>query len=136
MAYEHSGAQAVYAPNSFGRGYSDFEGVVAEGWEADGEMVRQAYQLHAQDDDWTQAGSLIREVFDNDARDRFVETVAGALADVRDDVLERAFIYWKNVDDETGKRIEEKVHSSVAVSSDTAADVVIAEEGTSPSATV
>jgi catalase len=135
MAYEHSGAQAVYAPNSFGRGYSDFEGVVAEGWEADGEMVRQAYQLHAQDDDWTQAGSLIREVFDDDARGRFVETVAGALAGVRDDVLERTFIYWKNVDEEIGKLIEDKVRSSVAVSSDTADDVVIAEDGTSPRAT-
>jgi hypothetical protein len=50
-------------------------------------------------------------------------------------VLERAFIYWKNVDEEMGKRIEERVHSFVAVSSETGADVVIAEEGTGPRAT-
>ncbi|MEO9180895.1 MAG: catalase, partial [Acidimicrobiales bacterium] len=50
MVYDHSGAESVYAPNSFGRGYSDLEGVVAEGWEADGAMVRQAYLLHAEDD--------------------------------------------------------------------------------------
>jgi len=80
MAFEHSGAQAVYAPNSFGWGYSDFEGVVAEGWEADGEMVRQGLQLHAEDDDRTQVGVLVREVFDDADRDRFVDTVAGALA--------------------------------------------------------
>lgn len=109
MVYDHSGAQPVYAPNSFGRGYSDFEGVVAEGWEADGAMVRQAYLLHAEDDDWTQAGSLVRDVFDDAARDRFVETVAGALAGVRHDVLERALTYWKNVDAEVGKRIETRV---------------------------
>lgn len=109
MVFDHSGAQPVYAPNSFGRGYSDLEGVVAEGWEADGAMVRQAYLLHAEDDDWTQAGTLIRDVFDDAARDRFVDTVAGALAGVRDDVLERALIYWKNVDDEVGKRIETNV---------------------------
>jgi catalase len=111
MAYEHSGAKPVYAPNSFGRGYSDFEGVVAEGWEADGEMVRQAYRLHPEDDDWTQAGILVREVFDDGARERFVETVAGALTGVRADVLGRAFAYWKNVDAEIGRRIEAKVRS-------------------------
>ena len=29
---------------------------VADGWEADGEMVRSAYTLHAEDDDFTPAG--------------------------------------------------------------------------------
>ena len=57
MTYQHSGDAPVYAPNSFGRGYSDDEGPVAEGWEADGEMVRQAYVLHTEDDDWTQPGT-------------------------------------------------------------------------------
>ncbi len=109
MVYDHSGAQPVYAPNSFGRGYSDFEGVVAEGWEADGAMVRQAYLLHAEDDDWAQAGTLVRDVFDDAARDRFVDTVSGALTGVRRDVLELALIYWKNVDANIGKRIESKV---------------------------
>ncbi len=83
MTYHHSGAAPVYAPNSFGRGYSDEEGPVAEGWEADGEMVRQAYVLHTEDDDWTQAGTLVRDVFDDAARARFVQTVAGALDGVR-----------------------------------------------------
>ncbi len=107
MTYEHSGTAPVYAPNSFGRGYADDEGPVAEGWEADCEMVRQSYVLHAEDDDWAQAGLLVREVFDDAARDRFVDTVAGALSGVRDDVIE----YWKNVDAEIGKRIESKVRS-------------------------
>ena len=72
-------------------------------------MVRQAYSLHAEDDDWSQAGSLVRDVFDDTARDRFVETAAGSLAGVRADVLERALEYWRNVDDDIGVRIEARV---------------------------
>ena len=111
MTYHHSGNAPVYAPNSFGRSYADQEGPVAEGWEADGEMVRQAYTLHAEDDDWTQAGELIRDVFDDAARARFVETVTGALDGVREDVLARAFQYWRNVDAEIGERIETAVRA-------------------------
>ncbi|HSO64351.1 MAG TPA: catalase, partial [Ornithinibacter sp.] len=110
MNYEVKGGP-TYIPNSFGRGHAAFQGTVAEGWEADGEMVRQAYTLHAEDDDWTQAGMLVRDVFDDAQRDRFVATVAGALGGVREDVLERAFVYWKNVDAEVGKRIEEQVRA-------------------------
>ncbi len=101
----------TYIPNSDGRGHSDTQGPVAEGWESDGEMVRQAYTLHPEDDDWTQPGTLVREVFDDAQRDRFVDTVAGALGGVRADVLERAFAYWKHVDPQVGARIEEKVRA-------------------------
>jgi len=106
MNYHHTGTQPTYAPNSMGRAWSDEQGPVAEGWEADGEMVRQAYALHAEDDDFGQAGLLVREVFDDAARDRFVTTVAGALKGVRADVLERAFAYWRSVDQSIGNRIQ------------------------------
>ena len=58
MNFLDTGDQAVYAPNTAGRSYSDFEGPVPEGWEADGDMVRQAYKLHAEDDDFGQAGTM------------------------------------------------------------------------------
>jgi len=109
MNYDHSGNKPTYAPNSFGRSFADQTGVVDTGWESDGQMVRSAYELHPEDDDWTQAGILVREVFDDNARDRFVATVAGALDGVRPDVLARAFDYWKNVDADTGQRIQDKV---------------------------
>jgi catalase len=109
MTFDHSGSAPVYAPNSDGRSYADQEGPVAEGWEADGEMVRSAYELHAEDDDWTQAGILLRDVFDDAQRDRFVETVSGALEGVRSDVLERALTYWRNVDAGIGDRIADAV---------------------------
>ncbi|HEY7720627.1 MAG TPA: catalase [Pedococcus sp.] len=112
MAYEHRGDAPVYAPNSQGRGYSDEVGVVDNGWEADGAMVRQAYTLRKDDDDFGQAGTLVREVWDDEQREQFVQTVAGhLLGGVRSPVLERAFEYWKNVDADTGKRIEEAVRA-------------------------
>ena len=112
MAYEHRGDDPVYAPNSFGRGYADQVGEVEESWETDGAMVRQAYTLRADDDDFGQAGTLVRDVWTDEIREAFVKTVAGhLLAGVEGDVLERAFQYWKHVDADTGKRIEELVRS-------------------------
>jgi catalase len=81
LAYHHSGAVPVYAPNSGGRSWDDETGPVADGWEADGAMVRSAYTLHAEDDDFSQAGTLVRDVFNDAQRDQLVETVAGALND-------------------------------------------------------
>jgi catalase len=112
MAYEHRGDEPVYAPNSFGRGYADEVGEVEEGWEADGPMVRQAYTLREDDDDFSQAGALVREVWDDEQRQAFVETVTGhLLGGVEGDVLDRAFGYWNRVDAECGKRIEELVRA-------------------------
>ena len=111
MTFDHSGAQAVYAPNSTGRGWADTTGVAEDGWETDSQLVRSAYTLHAEDDDFGQAGDLVRHVWDDAQRDAFVETVSGALDGVTGEVLERAFWYWNSVDAETGKRIETKVRS-------------------------
>ncbi|HKS85895.1 MAG TPA: catalase [Pseudolabrys sp.] len=56
MAYEHSGNAPVYAPNSGERAWSDETGPMRDGWDTDGEMVRRAYTLHAEDDDFGQPG--------------------------------------------------------------------------------
>ncbi|VVE74702.1 catalase [Pandoraea sputorum] len=110
MAYEHSGNAPVYVPNSGGRPYADQTGAAEDGWESDGAMVRSAYTLHKDDDDFSQPGDLVRNVFDEAARMRLVETVSGALlAGVRSPVLERAFDYWKQVDADVGARIEKAV---------------------------
>ncbi|MDQ2848866.1 MAG: catalase [Actinomycetota bacterium] len=112
MAYDHSGDAPTYAPNSFGRPYSDVTGVVEDGWESDGEMVRSAYQLRADDDDFSQPGTLVREVWDDALRAEFVQTVAGhLLGGVTGDVLERAIQYWKNIDADTGAQIEQLVRA-------------------------
>ena len=95
--------------------WADATGPVADGWETDGEMVRQAYTLRPEDDDFTQPGVLVREVFDNAQRERLIETVAGSLlGGVRSPVLERAIDYWKNIDPYVGGRIEECVRAGTA----------------------
>ncbi|MGD8201850.1 catalase [Ornithinimicrobium sp. W1679] len=109
MAFLHSGNQPTYAPNSYDRPWSDETGPVENGWEADGELVRQAYTLREDDDDFTQPGILVREVYSEEQRGRLVETVVGSLMpdDVREPVLSRVFEYWRNVDEGIGRRVEE-----------------------------
>ncbi|MGI8522956.1 MAG: catalase [Nocardioides sp.] len=112
MTYSHRGDEPVYAPNSFGRGYADNVGEVEESWESDGSMVRQAYTLREDDDDFAQAGTLVRDVWTDEIRDAFVKSVAGhLLGGVTGDVLERAFDYWRNVDADCAKKIEEIVRA-------------------------
>ena len=64
-------ADPVYYPNSFEDAPAADEHTYAEQavWAADGEMVRAAYTLHAEDDDFGQANTLINDVMD-DARAR------------------------------------------------------------------
>lgn len=115
MNYHHTGNAAVYAPNSEGRAWADEEGKVDDGWEADGDMVRQAYTLRKDDDDFSQPGALVRDVFNDDERQHLVDQVAGSLlGGVREPVLSRALQYWKNVDADVGRRIEEKVKAGAA----------------------
>ncbi len=115
MAYEHSGSQAVYAPNSMGRAFADGPATPEETWAADPEMVRAAYRLHAEDDDFGQAGTLVRDIMDDAGRDGLVEQVAGSLlGGVHGDVLQRAFQYWKSIDATVGDRIEKAVRAGAA----------------------
>ncbi len=113
MAYEHSGNAPVYATNSAGRPYADETGAMADSWESDGELVRSAYTLHAEDDDFGQAGILVREVWNDAQREQFVEQVVGSLlGGVQPQVLERVFQYWKNVDATVGQQIEGRVRAA------------------------
>ena len=102
----------VYAPNSKGGPQADSEHYPPVGWHADGDMVRAAYTLHEQDDDWGQAGTMVREVLDDGARERLVSNIAGHLLNgVTEPVLERAFQYWRNVDKSLGDKIEAAVRA-------------------------
>ncbi|MFI6145130.1 catalase [Streptomyces sp. NPDC051109] len=107
MRFEASAAARPYAPNSYGgpAAGADRFGEPA-GWAAAGEMVREAYSLRREDDDWGQAGTMVRQVLDDAARDRLVSNVGGHLKDgVSAPVLERAVQYWRNVDKALGDRI-------------------------------
>src|SRR5689334_2968899 len=99
----------VYYPNSVAGAPAADENTYAEHavWAADGEMVRAAYTLHAEDDDYGQANTLVNDVLDDGERERLVSNVSSALSGVRrDDILQRAFEYWRNIDKSIGDRIE------------------------------
>jgi catalase len=101
----------VYAPNSKGGPRAD-ERYRPDYWHADGDLVRTAYTLRADDDDWGQAGTMVREVLDAAARERLVSNIAGHLLDgVTEPVLQRAFQYWRNVDKNLGDRVEQAVRA-------------------------
>ncbi|MGF7121751.1 catalase [Rhodococcus sp. BE178] len=109
----HNRGDPVYVPNSKGGPHAELA-VSGEspGWFTDGEMVHQAYTLRKDDDDWGQAGTMVRKVLDDAGRDRLVSNIVGHLLDgVTEPVLVRAFEYWRNVDKGLGDRIEKGVRA-------------------------
>jgi len=71
----------VYAPNSKGGPHADPERYPEDTtWAADGAFVREAYTLRKDDDDFGQAGILVRDVMDDAARDRMVSNIVGHLS--------------------------------------------------------
>ena len=89
----------VYWPNSKGGPTADASLTAEPLWHLDGDMIRAAYTPRRDDDDWGQAGTMVRNVLDDAARDRLVRNITGQLLNgVTEPVLERAFQYWKNVD--------------------------------------
>src|SRR5438552_49817 len=67
------GSDPVYAPNTYGGPKADpryADDVAAYG--VTDEIVRSAYRLHAEDDDFGQPGTLVRKVFNDEQRARAV----------------------------------------------------------------
>jgi catalase len=109
----HKVSDPVYAPNSKGGPRADVAryGEPA-GWHTDGDLVYAGQTLHAEDDDWGQAGTMVRDVLDDAARDRLVSNIVGHLLDgVTEPVLERTFEYFRNVDKDLGERVEKGVRA-------------------------
>ncbi len=111
MAYEYNPGQPVYSPNSVGGPAVVKDEFADQNWEVDGQMIRSAYTLRSEDDDFGQAHSLVTETMDDAERQRLVETVASTLGQVKPDIRERVFEYWRNVDKTTGDAIAELVLS-------------------------
>ncbi|MFB7632128.1 catalase [Streptomyces sp. NPDC056149] len=112
MRFDPSRAARPYAPNSYGGPAADTQryGEPA-GWESSGAMVREAYTLRRDDDDFGQPGTMVREVLDDAARERLVNNIAGhLLGGVSRPVLDRALQYWRNVDKNLGDRVAKKVN--------------------------
>jgi catalase len=105
----------VYFPNSKGGPQADAEHHAPPSWHAEGDIVRSAYETHPEDDDFGQARTLVRDVMDDDARDRLVGNIVAQLINgVTEPVMQRAFGYLRNVDQELGDRVEEGVRKGPA----------------------
>ena len=109
----------VYAPNSFGGPVADPARTAEGSWENDGWLERTATTLHAEDSDFGQAGTLYREVFDDAAKQRFLETLVGQYnALTLDRIRDRFIWYWTQVDAGLGQQIAESVGATTAVAAD------------------
>jgi catalase len=105
----------VYAPNSYGGPKADPARTAEALWHADGEMVRSAYTLRRDDSDYVQATAMVRDVLDDEQRERLISNVVGhLLKGVSEPVLQRAFEYWKNIDKEVGDKIEQEVRAGLS----------------------
>jgi catalase len=103
----HNVSDPVYAPNSKGGPKADPERhPQVDTWAASGEFVRSAYTKRKDDDDFGQASTLVQKVMDDAQRDRLVANVVGHMKKgVSEPVLQRAFEYWRNIDQSIGDRI-------------------------------
>ncbi|GMA35726.1 catalase-related domain-containing protein [Demequina litorisediminis] len=113
MRYSFSSASTpVYAPNSKGGAHADAERAGDAGnWESDGAMVRAAATLHAEDDDFGQAGSLYRDVFNDQQKAHILDQITGHVGAVKSDgIRERAIQYWTNVDANLGAQPARQPH--------------------------
>ncbi|HVC24234.1 MAG TPA: catalase [Acidimicrobiales bacterium] len=106
MRFDNPG-DPVYAPNAAGGPAADPARFgSAASWAATGEIVRAAYSLHAEDDDFGQPGSLYRDVLGSVERDHLVANiVAHASNGVSPEVLARVVEYWHSVDVDLGARV-------------------------------
>ena len=69
MTFRHADGQAVYAPNSYGGPQADTQRAADLGWSvAAGEIGRHAYDKHAEDDDFGQAGASAARCWTRRAR--------------------------------------------------------------------
>ncbi|SDC73819.1 catalase [Sanguibacter gelidistatuariae] len=104
----------VYAPNSFGGPVADEARAGMGSWENDGELTRAAATLRSEDSDFGQAGTLYREVYDDAAKARFLDTLTGQGDSITSlAILERFFWYWTSVDENLGAALRERVGSTV-----------------------
>ncbi|MCS5734761.1 catalase [Herbiconiux daphne] len=126
MRFSHNDPSVpVYAPNSFGGPHAD-PALAGDdsGWDSDGALLRVAATLHADDDDFGQAGTLVREVLDDAARARLVSNIAGHVSKVTIPELRvRVLEYWHNVDPTLALRVAEALEPS-APGADVAAEEV------------
>lgn len=109
----HNPGDPVYAPNTAGGPVADPSLYEHETYELTGEIVRSAYRLHAEDDDFGQPGTLYREVLSETDRAHLVSNIVGHVRQgVEPEMVERVLDYWRNVDPDLGARVAKELNGS------------------------
>jgi len=101
----NSSGSVNYQPNSFGGPVEDPS--VKEPPLAIGD-VADRFDHREGNDDFTQAGNLFR-IMPKDEQDRLMDTIAGAMAGVSDDIVERQLGYFRNADSAYGDGIAKRL---------------------------
>ncbi|MDT3396363.1 catalase [Streptomyces sp. B1866] len=106
----HKGAKN-YEPNSFG-GPAQTSRPLWQPVPVSGPTGDHVAPVHAEDDDFVQAGSLYR-LLSEDERERLVANLAGSIAQVtRDDIVQRAVENFRKADADFGKRLDAAVQAA------------------------
>src|SRR5438270_328261 len=116
MRYRHNGNQPVYAPNSYGGPQADPQRYPEPSWFTSGEIMRSAYTLHAEDNDFVQAGNLYRDVMSETDREHLVTNIVTHMSQgVERFIQERTVTtYWCQVDPDLGARVAKGLGLQIA----------------------
>jgi catalase len=106
MTYVNS-SDPVYAPNTAGGPVADPELWQGESYAVAGEIIRSAYTLHSQDDDYGQPRALWEKVLSETDKEHLAANVVGhaSAPEVTADMKVRVVEYWRNIAKDLGDRV-------------------------------
>jgi catalase len=102
----------VYAPNSVGGPAANPEPWKGEEYQVAGEIIRSAYTLHAEDDDFGQPRTLWEKVLSETDREHLVSNIAGhaSAPEVTPEMKLRVIEYWTNVHPDLGAGVAKEIN--------------------------
>ncbi len=106
MAY-YNNPDPVYAPNTAGGPVAQPDLFKGEEYHVAGEIIRSAYTLHKEDDDFGQARTLWEKVLSDTDRAHMVSNIVGhaSAPEVTSDMKKRIVEYWTNVHPDLGSGV-------------------------------
>ena len=106
MRYSNPG-DPVYAPNSFGGPAANPDLWQGESYHVAGEIIRSAYTVHGDDDDFGQPRALWEQVMTDTDRDHLVSNIIAhaSAPEVTSDMKSRVAEYWRDVHPDLGARV-------------------------------
>jgi catalase len=106
MRYENYG-DPVYAPNTVGGPQADPSLYADESYSITGEIVRAAYTLHSEDDDYGQPRALYENVLGDADRANLAGNIVGHASrpEVTSEMKARVVEYWRNVSKDLGDNV-------------------------------